>query len=434
MQSAEGQGVPTQLGAFRSQSGQFIVKNTPLPSPPRAILNLTASAEFVQLQPAFLAVSCERIRQALNQQLGAKSPWQGKIYLALYTAATSNDTVYIASERFTDGWQYQVRLPQVLGRNRFAAAITQVLLLELAHRGKPERAAEIPAWLSDGLAQNLLSSRELQLVLTPPTKSMNGVPADSTSVDFQAENSLQQAHRQLMLRSPLTFQELSWPEPEQLEGEAGEHFRACAQLFTKNLLTLPDGPACMRTLLTELPRHLNWQFAFLRAFRNTFERPLEVEKWWALQTACFTGRELAQTWAAEASWRKLDEALRTPIEIRGYTNDLPLRGEATLQTIVRDWAPQPRLEALKAKLDELHVLRLRLQPEMVPLLDEYRLVLGEFVQQAALPQRGMFPVGIDRNTINDTVKALDALDARRKSALGSETSTSPGTPVQARKE
>jgi hypothetical protein len=435
MQSAVGAdlGVIGQPEVVRSRSGQFLVRTVPLPDPPRAVLKLTASSDFVRLQPSFLAVSCERIRQALIQQLGGGgSPWQGKIYVALYPAATSNDTVYVTTERFTDGWQYQVRLPQVLGRERYVGAITQVLLLELRQSRESGGERRIPTWLSDGLARSLCSARELQLVLASPSATVNGLAVDTTgSVQFQAEDPLKRTHAQLSLNSPLSFHELSWPAPEQLQGEAGELFRACAQLFVKNLLSLPDGPACLRALLKELPRHLNWQFAFLRAFHKSFQRPLDVEKWWALQTACFAGRDLAQTWATEESRRKLDEALRIPVEIRGQTNELPLRAETTLQTIVRDWAPQPRIQVLQAKLDELQMMRVRLVPEMVPLLDGYLIVLSQFLEQATVPERGMFPVGLNRKTITDTVKALDALDAQRKSAVTRERSTSPGTPAQA---
>jgi hypothetical protein len=367
----------------------------------------------------------------LNQQLGGSSPWQGKIYVALYPAATSNDTVYVTSERFTDGWQYQVRFPQVIGRERYIGAVTQVLLLEFANRENPTVSAEIPTWLSDGIARGLLSARELQLVLSSPSSTVNGLSVDTTAINYLAEDPLKKAHSQLSLNSPLSFQELSWPQPEQVQGEAGEHFRACAQLFVKNLLALPDGPACLRALLTELPKHLNWQFAFLRAFHMHFDRPLDVEKWWTLQTACFAGRDLTQTWASEESWRKLDEALRIPVEIRGQTNDLPLRGDSMVQTVVRDWSPQPRLQILQAKLEELQMLRVRLVPEMVPLLDGYLRVLSQFVEKAAIPERGMFPVGIDRKLIADTVKALDALDAQRKSTGARGASASSGTPAQA---
>jgi hypothetical protein len=182
---AIGQGVPAQPEAVRSLSGQFIVKTTPLQDPPRAVLNLTAKPGFIQLLPTLLTVSGERIRHALNQQLDVNSPWQGKIYLVLYPAATSNDTVYIASERFKDGWQYQVRIPQVLGRERYVAAMTQVLLLELANRRNPAVSAQIPNWLSYGLARNLLSTREVQLILFPPSSTVNGLPVNSTMISRQ---------------------------------------------------------------------------------------------------------------------------------------------------------------------------------------------------------------------------------------------------------
>jgi len=57
--------------------------------------------------------------------------------------------------------------------------------------------------------------------------------------------------------------------------------------------------------------------------------------------------------------------------------------------------------------------------------------LSQFLEQAMVPERGMFPVGLNRKTITDTVKALDELDAQRKSAVARGSSTSPGTPAQA---
>ena len=51
------------------------------------------------------------------------------------------------------------------------------------------------------------------------------------------------------------------------------------------LLRLPDGRACLQRMLAQLPQHYNWQFAFLEAFHARFERPLDVEKWWALSLA-----------------------------------------------------------------------------------------------------------------------------------------------------
>jgi hypothetical protein len=412
--------VSPQRNIVRSQSGQFLVQSTPLPDPPRSVLALTTSQDFIRLEPTFLAVSCERIRQALNQQLEARAPWQGKIFLALYPVSTARDMVYIASEKFKDGWQYQVRLPQIMDRARYVTAISQVLLLELANRGNPPRSAEIPPWLSEGVAQSLLSTSEIQLVLPPPSRAVNGVPVTTTSASYTAENPLARAHQQMLTNQPLTFQQLSWPLPEQLQDERAGLFRACAQLFVHDLLALPGGRSCLRSFVSELPSHLNWQLAFLKAFGTSFQRPLDVEKWWALHATCFVGRDLGQTWVAEESWRKLDEALRAPVEIRGGTNDLPMRGEATLQTIIRDWSPKTKTEALKAKLAQLEAVRLRLQPEMAPLVDEYRQVINRFLQNAVVPERGVLKAAIDRKTLEDALEGLDALDTRRKSMVAKE--------------
>jgi hypothetical protein len=76
---------------------------------------------------------------------------------------------------------------------------------------------------------------------------------------------------------------LSWPAAEQLVGERGELYRSSAQLFVHQLLNLPEGAACMRTMLEQLPLYYNWQFAFLHAFHELFPQPVDVEKWWSLQ-------------------------------------------------------------------------------------------------------------------------------------------------------
>src|SRR5205807_476009 len=97
------------------------------------------------------------------------------------------------------------------------------------------------------------------------------------------------------------------------------------------------------------------QFAFLRAFQAHFQRPLDVEKWWTLQVLHFTGRDLTQTWPADESWKKFDEIIRSTVQIRVGTNELPLRAEISLQAIIREWDrphPLPRtLEHLSPSLD-----------------------------------------------------------------------------------
>ena len=312
------------LVSARSHSGQFIVyagRASTLPSPGS---KLATSQNFVQLEPTLATVSCERIKQALRRELGATAPWRGNIYLVLYPARGPGDTITITSERFKGGWQYRVDFPDVVERSRYVRVVVQVLLLELANRTAEARAAEIPLWLVEGFSQLLLASNEAEIILPPPRATANRVNFSATLVKARKETLLEQAQKKLRGRPPLTFEKLSWPAEDEWSGDTGDLYSGSAQLFVGELLRLPDGRACLRTMLAQLPQHYNWQFAFLRAFHAYFERPLDVEKWWALSLARASGRGLAQTWSLEESWQKLDQTLHSAVQVRTGANELPL--------------------------------------------------------------------------------------------------------------
>ena len=86
----------------------------------------------------------------------------------LHPAQSTDETVTIVSRHSPDGWNYQVQLPDVVSRTRFARALTGVLLLELANRDAHARSAEIPAWLTDGLSQELLATAWQEIILSSP--------------------------------------------------------------------------------------------------------------------------------------------------------------------------------------------------------------------------------------------------------------------------
>jgi hypothetical protein len=187
-------------------------------------------------------------------------------------------------------------------------------------------------------------------------------------------------------------------------------------LFVGELLRLPDGRACLRTMLAELPQHYNWQVAFLRAFHAFFERPLDVEKWWALTVAQATGRDVAQSWTLEESWHKLDEAIHSPVQVRTSANELPLHADASLQTVVREWDSVRQTQALGSTLRELGLLRLRVAQEFVGLVQDYSQALETYLQQrdhtgSILPL--MRKAG-RRRAAEAAIQQLDALDARRE--------------------
>ena len=162
-------------------------------------------------------------------------------------------------------------------------------------------------------------------------------------------------------------------------------------------------------MLAELPQRYNWQFAFLSAFHSYFLRPVDVEKWWALQVVHFTSRDTsAQTWPFEESWQKLDQTLHAAVEIHTGTNDLPLSTTVTLQKVIREWDHARQLQALQAKVRELELLQARLAREFGPLVDNYRQALQNYLQrQDKSEKKELSRAG------EEILNRLDALDSLR---------------------
>ncbi len=211
------------MAAMRSSvSGQFVVINAnPFPSSvrPRAAPN---NADIVRLDPALLAVSAERVKQAVWRELDVNSmtPWRGRIYLALHPATARNENVVIISTRFAGVWNYRVELPEFVSRTRLTRALTGAVLLELANRDNSGvRSAEIPAWLTEGLAQRVLSASASELIMSPPDKLVNGLPESQFMAVERGVDPLANARPVLREHPALTFEQLSWPEDAQLSGD-----------------------------------------------------------------------------------------------------------------------------------------------------------------------------------------------------------------------
>ena len=413
---ATAQVAPWDTFATRSHSGQFIIRGGGSSRSSRSALALSTNLSFVCLDPTLLSVSCERIKQSLLRELQTGTSWRGRIFLVLFPASSGNEPVTITSERFRDGWQYRVDLPEVVERTRYVQAIVQVVLLEIANRSAETRPAELPPWLVAGLAKQLLASSEAEIILPPPRANVNGLSLAATFINARKGNPIEQAHQQLRANPPLTFEQLSWPPDDRLSGSGSEVYRSSAQLFVSELLNLQEGRASLRSMLVELPRYYNWQLAFLHAFRAYFQRPLDVEKWWALHLAHFSGHDLAQTWSEEESWQKLAQMLNSSVQVRTSSNEMPFRTEVTLQTIIRDWEPAARNQALQNKLRELEMLRLRVARDLAGLVDEYRQTLEAYL----LNNRNLQPTSVQGNVANlsraaeETLKRLDELDVQRQ--------------------
>ena len=243
------------------------------------------------------------------------------------------------------------------------------------------------------------------------------MPVAVQKVNARRANPLTDASEVLHAHPPLTFDQLSWPGDISLTGQTGEVYRSCAQLFVDRLFRFKDGRRCLQTTIETLPRYYNWQMAFLDGFKSHFGRPIDVEKWWALQLVQFTGRDLTQTWTAADSWKKLDEIIRQASEVRTKPNELPERKEMSLQTLIRDLSTIQQRPVLQRKLRELGALRLRVSQDLVQLVDDYRAVLQSYLAKNTSTNPYYFSKGkmlrasSDR-LARDTIKQLDKLDLR----------------------
>jgi hypothetical protein len=413
--TARAQLAPYDSVSARSVSGQFIVYSARQNSPAQDFSN---DANLLKLEPSLVTVSCERIKQILTSELGPGGQWRGKVHLALRPAQSADDEITLVSERFKDGWGYRLDVPNPVERTRFVRGVVQALLLEEANRKAGERSAEIPIWLAEGLARNVLATHELEVILPPPRFAVNRLIITQRDVNARRSDPLTTARRDLREQAPLTLAELSWPKDEQLIGAAGGIYRSSAQLFVSELLRFQDGRACLHAMLEELPKFYNWQMAFLSAFKLHFQRQLDVEKWWALQVELFTGRDASGLWTPEESWTKLDAILRAQVQVRRLKKDLPSAAEVPLTAVIREWDFDRQRQTLRAKLGELDGARQRVATALLPLVDEYRRALADYLMNrdragVVLPGNKTTLPGA-KSVARETLRQLDVLESQRQ--------------------
>lgn len=405
-----------------SLSRQFVVL---APEGPKSLSRrLVVTNNLVEMDPSFLTVSCERIKKALLQQLGARDQWKGNIIFQAHPFRNVDEPVIVTSTRYGDGWNYKVSLPDRLEPSRLVSATVQVLLLEMANRHS-DRSVEVPLWLTEGLARQLFLSRDVYLVVQPPGEDVLWFRGEASVVavsrelrDERKTNALAQAHAELKEVAPLTFDELSWPREGTLKGQYEEAYKSSAQLLVQELLTLPNGRASMGHFISNLSQYLNWQIAFRTAFQSHFATQRDLEKWWTLKVVNFTGRNLENMWSTEDSIKKLDEVVRPPVQIRLAADELPMQSEVSLQLIIQEWDFVRQTQILQNKIQQLNLLRHRVSPETVALTDGYRKVIEFYLKKRdkagfSRTARRQSTPGLDK-VAQQTVSELDLMDAERE--------------------
>jgi len=420
-----GQTAWTEARAVYGASGQFVVTAIPQASPFQNRPDVTADGNLVRLEPALLAVSAERFKLALWSQLGLKpgSQWSGKIFLTIRPAQSVNDGVDININLLADTWNYRVGLPDVITRTRYARALTGVFLLEIVNRANhnESRSAELLPWLMDGLVRQVLGADPAKIVLSSPAKKMDGLAQTRINSKESGLDPLVDARRILQESPALTFDQLSWPTDAQMNGDDGGIYLASAQLFVSNLLGLDHGPEKMRALLAQLPACMNWQTAFFAAFKQNFKRPLDVEKWWALRVVRFAARDPGPHWTTVASRERLADLLAVPVEFRNDEHSLPGHTVVSLQDAIRNFEPAQCTAILEIKRRDFELAEFRMTQPFASLADGYRAVITGFLggtrktSRSTLTGRHNAPMRRPAD-VAETVKKLDALDARRREA------------------
>jgi hypothetical protein len=410
--------IPGVISA-NSVSGQFVVIGSPMASPLAGLPQVTTNQEFVRLDPAILAISAERIKNSVLKKIGiqSKNMQGGVIYLTLQPAQALDENVKVFPERFDEHWIYHVVLPDVLPRERLARALTSVFLMDYANRNGGPHSANLPAWLAEGLSQEMLAETMQDVILSVPDQSVNSIPIDRVSFTEQGMDPYATVRSVLETYSSLTFQQLSWPTDLHLSGDDGGVYRASAQLFVDELLGLRDGPAKLRATLDALPRFYNWQTAFFSAFHQNFSAPLDVEKWWALQTVIFTAHSPGPQWTPAVSREKLDEILDVAADFRSTSNSLPVRAEISLQDVIKNFNSAVQTQVLQLKLHDLEVAQFRMAHSLAILAAEYRNALAGYLGETQVNRRGAIVNKFSPKVVSarDTLAILNALDARRRS-------------------
>lgn len=411
---------PPLTPRHRSRPGQFVVPPPPASSTPLSPPAPAHDPQRRRLTPELLLVSCERIKQRLLQELGAPDEYRGKIQVAIRPQLTDEAPLEVSAKFYADGWQYHLDVPEEVQEIQLVRALVQALLMEMANRQSVGHVAEIPLWLAEGLTHILLADAYTELVLQPRT---------ATSISGLRRAPFFEVHRRLNTHAPLTFAELSQPTPAHLSGATWDVYGSCAQLLVHELSSLPDGRTSLQAMLRQAPKNLNWQTTFLQTFHAHFQTLLDVEKWWAVAVANFTGRSDWQEWRPEIALQKLAAALRVTAQVPAGKTTASAAGEFPPQRVIRelDFARQKIL--LRALISQVQATRLRMPGELAGLTDDYVTTLDGYLQNRAQagygPQRKNQAVGSAKLAGQQALQRLDALDARRTGLQARLTTTAP---------
>lgn len=396
-----------------SVSKQFVVRG----GVQRSALAAGAKEDYAYLDPATLAVTCEKVKSALAQELGWGERWRGLIFVNIHPVRRDREAPDIRAFQTDRGWAYRIDLPDEISRRHLLEALVETLLIEFADRAATNSVA-LPPWLVGGLTAHLsegrlagiaLQARSLEQLVAEP---LLRAPRDVKHIDVD------QALRQRVQNGGvLNIDQLNWPEFEGEHAMAAEDYYYSSHLLVRELLRLPGGPDALCATLAMLPEYLNWQTAFLRGFEPHFKRMLDVEKWWSITLSQWNAHEVSVLWSSPEARRKLEEILYTMMEVRLPDDPQPHVTPVSLQTVLSEWNFEKQSPLLQTKLDQLRIARVHSSSNLTALVNGYQAVLTKYLEARRNPGR-LFTERKARSAVAGAIRELNALDKQRERLAG----------------
>ena len=406
---------------LRSRTGQFQVRGPSVPTASSSSLALSrrlspraptlwqipssGTSDRVELDPASVAIACERIRVSIDRLLGLNGTHSAHILINITPEVSKTAQLRIESTPFSDCWQFSISLPLSIEWQRLIRAIVEVVLLDAINQGASTAVLRsVPLWLSEGTTFLLISGSGREL-------------APESNREFKESQRLIDPTALIMKRLegrlPLDLSGLSFPSDEQLGSAASlALYQASAALFLQELMKVDSNRGTLRSFVMSLRRHLNWQTAFLEVWKGRFQSLLEVEKWWAVQATGKMLRNPSRLWSRDATVVELTGILTETASGVIGTNLGPVRIQKMSEVVVA-WPYADQVVILDRKLQQLQTLFLFADADLVDLvrqafgiLDRYRFSRGNgggAVRRGEVDPRGFL-------LANSTARQLASLE------------------------
>ncbi|HEY1170280.1 MAG TPA: hypothetical protein VGH19_02815 [Verrucomicrobiae bacterium] len=430
-----------------SRSQQFVISSHYKPSAPLAPRddprnnpNLT---DVIRVSAAELAITSEKVKQALLLQLDASDKWKHRVRLNIRPEIPTQAGVYLyvhtvqVNENMPKNWLYELQIPEYVERRKLLRALAQVCLLEIGNRNNASSVSvNIPMWFQEGLIE-LVLAREGVTIVAEATPIQSRVNPQFSMLDYAPRDKvwkdpLSRVREKLKTTPPISFSDLSVPVDEQIASVGLEHFQSCSHLFVHELTSLPDGSGKLRDFLQQLVHFSHPQFAFLNAFHDHFKSPLDVEKWWSLAQVHFLSRNDNSRWPEKNALAKLNEILQPQVQIRIGADALPVHETYTVKRLIEEVDFSQQQPIIRQMIAQLQQLEWSLPPDMFKLVYDYHILLANYLhkreQLSSTAKDPKVASSTAKPVVKETLKQLNFLEVLREDFGSIGISTPVSTP------